>query len=162
MSKDEMMGNRGALIHALLTMAETIEGNPPPIVGSDIFVHAAPGARAIGSSISVTAGPGAGSGVGQRVSVVAQSGQTVIGQRITVVVGGDPVQPPPSGASSQEDISHVVVQLREAANVLSSTDASRGWIEGLLDKVSKWGSPALSGAVSGASNALARFFLTGT
>lgn len=161
MSEGMTPHNRGALADALSALAAEIEAHPPLIVGSDIFVHAAPGARAIGSSISVTVGPGAGSSVGQRISVVAQPGQSVIGQRITVVAGGGPIQAPSPGASSQEEINSTVIQLRDAAKALASSSASEGWIRGILTTVSRWGSSALSGAVSGASNAAMRFYLTG-
>ncbi|WP_291422865.1 hypothetical protein [Acidocella sp.] len=153
--------NRDALIEALSTLANEIEANPPPIIGSDIFVQGAPGAEVIGSSISVTAGQGAGGGVGQRISVVAQPGQSAIGQRITVVAGDGPVSAPPPGAGSRQEINDAVAQLRDAACVLASSSASEGWIRSIVDGVSKWGSVALSGAVSGASNAVVRFYLTG-
>lgn len=154
--------NRDTLIEALSILANEIEANPPPIIGSNIFVQGAPGARVIGSSISVTAGPGAGGGVGQRISVVAQPGQSVIGQRITVVAGDGPMSVPPRGAGSRQEINDTATQLREAARVLASSSASEGWIKGILGAVSNWGSAALSGAVSGASNAVVRFYLTGT
>lgn len=153
--------NREALISALSTLAEKIEANPPPIIGSDIFVRAAPGAGAIGSSISVTAGVGAGSLIGQRISVVAQPGQSAIGQRITVVAGDGQASAPPRGAASRQEILDAVTQLREAAKVLTSSSGSQGWINGILETVSKWGSAALSGAVSGATSAAMRFYLTG-
>lgn len=154
--------NRAALIGALKALAGAIEQNPPAIVGSDIFVHAAGGGHAVGSSISVTAGPGSGTGVGQRIEVVANKpGQTVIGQRITVVAGGPAgqVARPPAGASSQQEIDDAVQQLKDAAAALESSPASKGWIDGILTKVGKWGSPVLSGAISGATNAATRFYL---
>ena len=152
--------DRHTLIKALSTLADAIEANPPLIVGSDIFVQAALGAHAVGSHISVTAGAGAGSGVGQRISVVAKPGQSVIWQRITVVVGDVPPSAPSPGASSQQEVDNAVAQLRDAARVLASTSASQGWINGVLSTVSKWGAQALSDAISGASNAVMTFYLT--
>jgi hypothetical protein len=155
---------RQALIAALTDLAASIEKNPPPIVGSDIFVHAAGGGHAVGSSISVTAGPGSGSGTGQRISVVAnRPGQTVIGQRIVVVAGGDAgsVVPPPAGAQSVQEVDDTVQQLRDAAKALETSPASQSWIKGILAGAEKWGSAALSGAISGATNAATRFYLAG-
>jgi len=143
-------------------LASEIEKFPPAIIGSDIFVHSSNGGRAIGSSISITAGSGGGAMVGERITVIADKpGQTVIGKRITMVVGDGPAIAPPSGASSQTEIDEIIQQLREAAGILKDTNASKGWIKSLLDKVSSWGTPALSGAISGASNAMTKFFLTG-
>jgi hypothetical protein len=154
--------NRQALIDALNLLAAAIEANPPPIIGSDIFVQAGPGASAVGSSISVTAGRPGSSGVGQRISVVAGPGQSVIGQRVTVIAGGDgAVRAPAPGAGSPDEVSDAISQLRDAAQTLASSPASKGWIESTLNKVSGWGSSALSGAISGASNAAMRFYLTG-
>jgi len=152
--------NRSALIGALVDLADQIEANPPVIIGSDIFVQGAPGARAVGSHISITSGDGRGSGVGQRISVVAQPGQSVIGQRITVVASGGPIPVTPTGAGSRKEIDDAVKQLREAAEALKSSSASGTWIESILSTVSNWGSSALSGAISGASNAVVRFYLT--
>jgi len=153
--------NRSALISALVALADEIMANPPLIIGSDISVQAAPGASATGLAISVTAGPGAGSGVGQRIHIVAQPGQSVIGQRITLGVGAGQTPAPPAGARSQQEISDTVTQLRDAAQALASSPASESWIKGILRTISAWGSAALSGAVSGASNAATRFYLTG-
>jgi hypothetical protein len=154
--------NRRALIDALLDLATEIEKSPPLIIGSDIFVQASHNSRVVGSSISVDAGSEGGSGVGQRVSVVAQPGQSVIGQRITVVARAGASQAPPSGALSEGEIIDAVAQLKEAASALVSSPASEGWIGGMLKKVASWGSAALSGAISGATNAATRFYLTGS
>jgi hypothetical protein len=151
------------LIKSLEILASEIEKSPPPIIGSDIFVQTSNGGSAIGSSISITAGSGANSMIGERITVVANKpGQTVIGKRITMVAGDGPAVAPPSGASSAAEIDATVQQLIEAANTLRKTDASKGWIQSLLDKASSWGTPALSGAISGASNALVRFYFTGS
>lgn len=161
MTDDKNDQNRRALITALNNLASSIEASPPPIIGNDIFVHATGGGSAIGSSVSVTAGPGGGSSVGQRISVVAnRPGQSVIGQRIVVVAGGAPQQVAalPSGAKSSEEIDDTIRQLREAAKALESSPASESWIKGVLATAEKWGSAALSGAISGASNAAARFY----
>lgn len=153
--------NRQRLINALLGLATAIEQNPPTIIGSDIYVQASGGGRVVGSSISVVAGPDGVSGTGQRITVIAQPGQSVIGQRITVVAGSGPVQLPAPGASSQSEITEVVTQLRDAADTLALAPASKGWVTGMLAKVSGWGSSALSGAVSGAMDAATSFYLNG-
>ena len=163
MSNDGMTPeNRASLIAALSSLADGIEANPPTIIGNDIFLHAAPGANAIGSHISVNVGPNAGRSVGQRISVVAQPGQSVIGQRITLVSGNGPVQPHASGASSQEKIHQAIAQLRDAATALASSPASEGWIKSILNTVTAWGGPALNAVIEGASGALTRFYLTGS
>lgn len=161
MSGSDTQDRRQALIDALTSLADKIETSPPPVIGSDIFVRAGPGASAIGSSISVVAGGGGAGGVGQRISVVAQPGQSVIGQRITMVVGDGPTQAPPAGASSQSEIAEVVAELRDAAKVLASSSGSETWVKGILKKATAWGSAALTGAISGASNAAMKFYLTG-
>lgn len=164
MSKDISPENRKLLVSALEALAATIERFPPPIVGSDIHVHAAPGAGSVtGQSISMTvSGSATGPTSGERISVVAGPGQSVIGKRITVSVGGPPpVESIFQAPQSMEEISDVVVQLRAAIKTLETSDASKSWIAGLLAQADRWGSAALSGAISGATNAMTRAYLSG-
>jgi hypothetical protein len=155
--------NRKQLIAALEDLATTIERSPPPIVGSEINVYAASGSGSvIGQTTSVTAaGPGAGSVYGERISAIAtRPGQSVTGKIINVVAGG----PPPDqsqfqGPQSAAEVDDMIHQLRDAAKALETSDAPKSWIAGILPQVERWGWAALSGAISGATNALTRAYL---
>lgn len=155
------MSANDELIKALQELADAIEANPPPIVASDIRIHASSGS-VVGQSINMKVGPnGGGSAVGQRIFIVAdRPGQTVIGQRINLTLGGEfSPEKEPQLPSSANEIDALVNQLRSASDTLKATTSSRTWISGLVDQASKWGHSAISGAVSGAANALVRAHL---
>jgi hypothetical protein len=77
-----------------------------------------------------------------------------------ISVGGPPLVQSPQNPPSIEEVTSTILQLREAAKALETSDASKSCIAELLAQVERWGSVALSGAISGATNAMTRRYLS--
>jgi hypothetical protein len=75
-------------------------------------------------------------------------------------VGEPPLVQRPQNLPSMEEVTNTILQLREAAKALETSDASKARIAGLLAQVERWGSAALSGAMSSATNAMTKAYLS--
>jgi hypothetical protein len=65
-----------------------------------------------------------------------------------ISVGAPPLVQSPQNPLSIEEVTTTILKLREAAKAIETSDASKSCIAGLLAQVERWGSVALSGAIS--------------